>query len=182
MPIYEFYCDRCHTIYNFFSSQIDTETVPPCPRAETEGEGAKKSHTLKRKPARFAVVSARSADSEEAEDDMLAGLDEERMASAMESWMGEMETSGADPEDPRQMARMFRRFGEAAGLEAGPKMEEMLRRLEAGEDPDALEEEMGGDFDGDEGDEGLEEFFRLKKKATALRTRRPRVDPELYFL
>jgi len=185
VPIYELYCDRCHTIYNFFSSRVDTETIPACPRAGKEAESGAdpgEPHVLKRKPARFAVLSARSADSEDAEDDMLAGMDEERMASAMESWMGEMETSGADPDDPRQMARMFRRFGEAAGLEAGPKMEEMLHRLEAGEDPDALEEEMGGDLDGADDDEGLEEFFRLKKKATALRTRRPRVDPELYFL
>lgn len=176
MPIYEFYCDRCHTLYNFFSSRIDTETVPECPRAGAGGA----EHVLVRKPASFAVVSGRSGESEDPEDEMFAGVDEERMASAMESWMSEMETSGADPDDPRQMAKMFRRFGDAAGMEAGPKMEEMLRRLENGEDPDALEQEMGGDdFDGDE---SLEDFFRFKKKAGALRGKRPRVDKELYFL
>lgn len=181
MPIYEFYCERCHTLYNFFSSKIDTETVPPCPRAGKDEKESREGHTLRRKPASFAVVSARSAESEDPEDEMLAGMDEEKMAAAMESWMGEMERSGADPDDPRQMAKMFRSFGDAVGMEAGPKMEEMLHRLEAGEDPDALEEEMG-DFDEGDGDEGLEELFRFKKKATAFRSRRPRVDPELYFL
>ncbi|MCP4369614.1 MAG: hypothetical protein GY797_16110 [Deltaproteobacteria bacterium] len=34
MPIYEFYCADCHTIYNFFSLKINTETVPKCPRCE----------------------------------------------------------------------------------------------------------------------------------------------------
>jgi len=176
VPIYEFYCDRCHTIYNFFSSRIDTESVPECPWA---GKGG--THVLARKPATFAVVSSRSGEEGDPEDEMLAGVDEERMASAMESWMSEMETSGADPDDPRQMAKMFRRFGEAAGMEAGPKMEEMLRRLEAGDDPDALEQEMGGG-DGLDGDEAMEDFFRFKKKAAALRSKRPRVDKELYFL
>lgn len=176
MPIYEFYCHRCHAIYNFLSSKIDTETVPPCPRAQGDP-----GHELERKPAVFAVGSARSGDAEDAEDEIFAGMDEERMASAMESWMDEMDSGGADPDDPRQMAQMFRRFGELAGLEAGPKMEEMLRRLEAGEDPDALEDEMGDELEGDEAG-AMEDFFRLKKKAAdGLRAKRPRVDPELYF-
>ena len=62
-------------------------------------------------------------------------------------------------------------------LEMGPKMEEMLSKLEAGADPDSLEEEMG---DLDETDDSFDDFFRLKKKAAALR-KRPRVDEELYF-
>jgi putative FmdB family regulatory protein len=177
MPIYEFYCPACHTIYNFFSSRIDTEAVPECPRAGEQG--ASKKHELQRKPASFAVVSGRSGDTEDPEAEMFEGIDEEKVGAAMESWMADVESSGVDPEDPRQMAKMFRHFGEAAGLEAGPKMEEMLRRLEAGGDPDALEEEM--DF-GDDDEEAMEDFFRMKKKAAALRSRRPRVDPELYFL
>lgn len=177
MPIYEFYCPACHTIYNFFSSRIDTEAVPDCPRAG--GQGELKRHELRRKPASFAVVSGRSGEAEDPEAEMFEGIDEEKVGAAMESWMADMDRSGVDPDDPRQMAKMFRHFGEAAGLEAGPKMEEMLRRLEAGEDPDALEEEM--DLPDDE-EEAMGDFFRLKKKAAALRSRRPRVDPELYFL
>jgi hypothetical protein len=31
MPIYEFYCRRCNTIYSFFSKTINTDKVPNCP-------------------------------------------------------------------------------------------------------------------------------------------------------
>ncbi|XCN71926.1 MAG: FmdB family zinc ribbon protein [Candidatus Electrothrix aestuarii] len=32
MPIYEFYCQDCNTIFNFFSSRINTEKRPDCPK------------------------------------------------------------------------------------------------------------------------------------------------------
>lgn len=32
MPVYEFLCEDCKTVFNFYSSSIDTETVPCCPR------------------------------------------------------------------------------------------------------------------------------------------------------
>lgn len=165
MPIYEFYCVDCHTLFNFFSSVIDTEASPPCPRCKRLG--------LERRPARFAMLKH----SGENEPDPFGDLDEERLAGVMESMMGEIE--GLDEnEDPRQLAGLFRRFGEASGLDFGPRMEEMMSRLEAGEDPDRLEEEIGGDFDEDD---ALEEFFRLRKRGWNL-GRRPQVDETLYFL
>ncbi len=166
MPIYEFYCRPCHTLFSFFTSRIDTGARPPCPRC-----GAAE---LERRPARFATL--RHAGEEEP--DPLGDLDEQRMAGVMESLADEL-AGAEDEEDPRQLARLMRRFGEASGLALGPRMEEMIRRLEAGEDPDALEDEMGDDFGED--DEGLEDFFQLKR-AAAHRRRRPRVDENLYFL
>lgn len=169
MPIYEFYCPDCHTVFNFFSSRIDLEASPACP-----GCGRPR---LGRKPSTFATLRASSGEAgQEGGDDPMAGMDEERLEGAMESVFGGLD-EGAE-EDPRRMARLLRRFGDAAGLEPGPRMEEMLHRLEAGEDPDALESEMGDDA---EGEEGFEDFFRLKKVARGRRGR-PRVDKELYFL
>lgn len=170
MPIYELYCADCHTLFDFFSSRVDTETTPGCPRCRG---------SLVRKPAVFATLSrrARPADGEGGEAEILAGLDEERLEGALESVMAEAETTGEN-EDPRQMARLLRRFGEAAGLEPGGRMEEILARLEAGEDPDQLEEEMGADLDGEEAD--LTDLFR-RKRAAARAARRPRKDPELHF-
>ena len=52
-----------------------------------------------------------------------------------------------------------------------------MGRLEAGEDPDKLEDEMGDDFD----DDSLEEFFKLRKRGWDL-SRNPAVDDTLYFL
>ena len=31
MPIYEFYCPKCHMVFNFFSQSINTEKLPKCP-------------------------------------------------------------------------------------------------------------------------------------------------------
>lgn len=164
MPIYEFYCADCHTLFNFFSSVIDTASRPTCPRCQRPD--------LERRPARFATLKHQGKE----EPDPFGDLDESRLAGVMESMMGEM---GAldESEDPRQMAKLFRRFGEASGLEFGPRMEEMMSRLEAGEDPDHLEAEIGDDFD----DEDMEEFFRLRKSGWQ-RARNPTVDETLYFL
>lgn len=173
MPIYEFYCPRCHMLLNFLSRQVDTQVRPDCPRCGQP--------RLERRPARFATLRGRGGEAgEEGEEESpFPGLDEERLERAMESMAGEMEQLGED-DDPRQMARFFRRFGEVAGMKPGPRMEEMLRRLERGEDPEALEEEMGGGEEGDEGE--MEEWFQLKEQAKRLRRRRPPLDETLYFL
>ena len=164
MPIYEFYCPGCHTLFNFYSATIDTATRPTCPRCARPD--------LDRRPARFATLKHRGDE----EPDPFGDLDESRMAGVMDSMMEEL-GSLEENEDPRQMARLFRRFGEASGLELGPRMEEMMRRLEAGADPDELEAEMGDDFD----DENLEDFFRLRRQGRRS-SRRPAVDETLYFL
>lgn len=170
MPIYEFYCRDCHTVFSFFSAAVDTEARPLCPRC---GEVR-----LERKPSTFATLR-HGGGGEGEEEGLPGGLDEERLEGAMDSIMGELEGAG-ESEDPRQMARLLRRFGEAAGMEPGPKMEELLHRLEAGEDPDSLEEAMDDDLDGEEG--GLEDFFRARGGGRPPRRRKPRVDKELYFL
>jgi hypothetical protein len=76
------------------------------------------------------------------------------------------------------MAALFRRFGEASGLEFGPRMEELMSRLAAGEDPDQLEEQLGEGLDDDD---AMAEFFRLRRQGWKL-GRRPEVDDQLYFL
>jgi len=165
MPIYEYYCSDCHTLFNFFSATINTTARPDCPRC---------GHAeLERRPARFATLKHRGDE----EPDPFGDLDEDRLAGVMESMMGEMGDL-EDNEDPRQLATLFRRFGEASGLEFGPRMEEMMSRLEAGEDPDKLEEEMGDEFDDDS---TMEEFFRLRQRGWRS-GRSPRVDETLYFL
>ena len=175
MPIYEFYCSACHMLFNFFSAKIDTAARPACPRCGRP--------ELERRPARFATLKRGAADAEAAgggdEDNPFPGLDEERLERAMESMSGDLEGIGED-EDPRQMARFFRRFGEAAGMRLGPRLEEMLRRLDKGEDLEALEDEMGGTGEGDEGE--LDEWFQLKETAKRLRSRKPKLDETLYFL
>ncbi len=67
------------------------------------------------------------------------------MEKALEAMADDL--SGMDENDPRQMAKLMRKLTEATGLNLGSGMEEAMRRLEAGEDPEKIEEEMGDLFD-----------------------------------
>lgn len=173
MPIYEFYCPDCHTLFSFFSSRVDTATRPACPRCGHPDLG--------RRPSRFAMLRHGPGDEGAPDaDDPLAGIDDDRLERAMAELSGDLEgIDGEGPQDPRVVSRFLRRFSDLTGLEAGPRMREMLERLDRGEDPDALEEELGGD---EGGEDDLAEFFKLKPAALARRLRRPKVDETLYFL
>ncbi len=154
MPIYEFYCPDCHTLFSFFSARFAPDAAPSCPRCARPGLGAPPL------PVRDAAAQRRSDEAAEP-DDLFAGLDESRLEGAMEQLAGEIGDLDAEgPQDPRQVSRFLRRFADLTGLEAGPKLQEMLTRLDRGEDPDALEQEMGGG----EGDEDLAELFRTQAR------------------
>jgi putative FmdB family regulatory protein len=172
MPIYEFYCRDCHTIFSFFSPAVGVDKAPGCPRCRRP--------KLEKRPSTFAMVRPRAEGGAEGDedDDILGGLDDERMESAMESLAAEMDRLG-DTEDPKALGNLFRRFGDLTGLEPGPRMEEALRRLERGEDMESIESDLDLDDEEDGGD--LSELFRLKKKLLR-RARRPRVDDTLHFL
>jgi putative FmdB family regulatory protein len=164
MPIYEFYCKQCHTIYNFLSRTVNTEKIPDCPTC--------KNVKLERKVSVFATISGRKDDSE-ADADM-PPIDEAQMEKAM--GMLAREAERIDEEDPRQAALLMRKLSDATGLKMGPAMEEALSRMERGEDPDKIEEEMGDLLEG-------EEPFLLEAKGTKGRRKsQPKVDDTLYEL
>lgn len=162
MPIYEFYCDNCNMLFNFFSSRINTEASPDCPKCGKE--------KIERQISKFATI--RSGGQEE--EDPLAGLDETKMERAFETLM--KEADGINEDDPRQMASLMRKFTDQTGLNLGDTMEEAISRMEAGEDPDQVEKEMG-DLLGDD-DFSIE---ALKKKVGG-RKPRPVQDEKLYTL
>ena len=64
------------------------------------------------------------------------------------------ELEGMDDSDPRHMARAVRKMTELAGEPITPAMEEMIRRLEAGDDPDRIEEELGDALEEEAGSSG----------------------------
>lgn len=167
MPIYEFYCKDCHTIYSFFSRSVNTEKVPTCPKCGRAG--------LERQVSMFSVSKGRKESDEG--DDLLENIDESKFEKAMASVAGEME--GVDEEDPRHAARIMRKLFDQTGLHMGSGMEEALRRMEAGEDPDKIEEDMGDVLE-------QEEPFALTTRQTLSDLRRkylpPKVDETLYDL
>jgi hypothetical protein len=61
---------------------------------------------------------------------------------------GESEAGGEETPDPRALGRMMRDVAAQSGEPVEPEMNEVIRRLEAGEDPEAIESRMGGDLAG----------------------------------
>jgi hypothetical protein len=57
-----------------------------------------------------------------------------------------------DENNPRQLGAIMRRLTDATGEPIDAAADEMIRRLEAGEDPDAIEEKMGDVLPDDGGD------------------------------
>jgi hypothetical protein len=51
--------------------------------------------------------------------------------------------SGMDENDPRSMGRMMRTLSRQTGEPLEGEAEEVVRRLESGEDPEQIEEKMG---------------------------------------
>jgi len=74
------------------------------------------------------------------------------MEAEMMRFAAEMEH--LDENDPKAMASAVRKMTELAGEPVTPAMEEMIRRLEAGEDPDRIEEDLGDALEGEMGEEG----------------------------
>ena len=64
------------------------------------------------------------------------------------------ELENMDENDPRAMAAAVRRMTEIAGEPVTPAMEEMIRRLEAGEDPEQVEDDLGDALEEEMGAEG----------------------------
>lgn len=129
MPIYEFRCLKCGRVSSFFARSVTTDADPDCPHC---GHGE-----MKRVLSGFAIGKGSSG----------GGGD------AFEDDMGDMpDLDGLDEQDPRSLGRFLRRAAEQAGEDLDPEMDEICGRLEAGEDPERIEEEMGEALD-----EGMEE-------------------------
>lgn len=102
-------------------------------------------------------------------------FDESKMEQAMQMLAGEAENINEN--DPRQAADLMRKLTNMTGMELGPGMQEALRRMESGEDPEQIESEMGDIL-------GEEEPFLLsgKKGRAAGKQTAPIRDDTLYDL
>jgi putative FmdB family regulatory protein len=162
MPIYEFYCTPCNTVFNFFSRTVNTAKIPGCPQCR---------RPLKRQMSLFAKGSGRKG--EEGGDGM-PPMDEAKMEKALAMIAGEAEK--IDENDPRQAVQLMRKLSDASGISLGSGMEEALNRLEKGENPDRIEAEMGDLLDSEE------PFITGGKGKRGVRKPKPRVDDTLYDL
>lgn len=181
MPIYEYYCPNNHTIYQFYAKTLaQGQRTPKCPHNP--------SFEMRKLLSSFAVTSGGKSDDAgppEGEDKSEAEQDS-RMEAAMSAM--EKEFSNVDENDPRAIGRMMRRMSEITGEKIDGEMEDVVRRLEEGEDPEALEQEMGADaagaMDDPDGMGGpgskLDELRKDKRHRFRARRLPPARDPKLY--
>jgi len=164
MPIYEFYCDDCNTIFNFLSKTINTTKSPQCPQC--------KNKKLSRQVSKFAFTG-KAKETNDMDD---LPLDEKKLEKAMHMLTKEADSINED--DPRQAANLMRKMTDMTGIDLGSGMQEALDRMERGEDPEKIEAEMGDIL------EQEEPFLLPGKKAKAMKTQRslPKRDDFLYEL
>lgn len=179
MPIYEYYCPDNHTVYQFYAKTLaQGRLTPVCPDNP--------AYRLEKQVSAFAVASGGhktelAAKAPRAGD---AGGDDPRMAAALGAM--EREFASVDENDPKTMARMMRRMADLSGEKINGEMEEVVRKLEEGADPESLEEQMGGEDPENMADPGGEKpadrAVQAKAAGPRCRARRQplRRDPKLY--
>jgi hypothetical protein len=174
MPIYEFYSPDTHKIYSFYARRLmDAGVIPRCP------DGPDKR--MQKMISRFSFTGRAKEPSGNPGDG--EGELDPRQEAAMMELAREMEGMGDAEPDPKTLGRMMRKMMDITGQKAPGEMEEMLRRLESGEDPEKLEEEFGPLMDEfDPAMEGDGEASGDTEKARRARwwRRAPARDPQLY--
>lgn len=165
MPIYEFYCKPCHTIFNFLSRRLSCAQTPVCPKC---------GGALDKQVSAFSVTHGVGDDAGSDED---LPVDDATLERTMETLAGDID--GMNEEDPRQAAQLMRKFSALTGMQFNDGIQEALSRMEAGEDPDAIEAELGDALDDDDPFVTSEQRKALKQ---LLKKRRgePQRDSTLY--
>ena len=154
MPIYEFGCPNCRIIFSFLSKRLNPDRDPVCPKC-----GGRK---MVRQVSSFATLRGLEEPACKGESDApgeppMPDFDDPKIMRAMSDIEHDMEH--LDENNPKHMAHMMRRMKEIMPAGTMPKeIDIAIKRLEAGEDPEKIEEDMGdvlGDFmGGTEGEEG----------------------------
>ncbi len=122
MPIYEYGCYSCRKrVSVFFRTLARAEKEEPvCPNCD--------SKELKRLVSRVSTLK-----SEE---------------SRLESLADPSNLAGLESGDPKQLARWMRTMSSEMGEELPGEFDEMVDRLESGEDPESIEASMAGSGSG----------------------------------
>jgi putative FmdB family regulatory protein len=128
MPNYEYRCLNCRRRFEVFLAYKDygTRTIT-CPTC--------KSGNVQRRIGRIRVAKSEESRLENmADPDSLAGLED----------------------DPRALGRMMRQMSGELGEDMGPEFDEVIGRLEAGQSPDQIEQDLPDLGAGDMGDSGAD--------------------------
>ena len=149
MAIYEFACPQCRRVFSFLSKRVNLGRLPACPKC-----GSKK---MSRQISRFALTRGLKEPAAKGEmtgdGSPLPDFNDPRVERAMMEMERDMEH--LDENNPRHMAHLMKKMKDLMPPGSVPKeLDTAIKRLEAGEDPEKIEANMGdalGDFMGGEG-------------------------------
>ena len=152
MPIYEYACPQCRVIFNFLSKKLTPDRLPVCPKC-----GNKK---MVKQVSRFAMSRKLKEPAPKSETEggepPVPDFEDPRVERAMAELERDMEHM--DENNPRHMAHMMRKMKDVMPPGMMPKeLDVAIKRLEAGEDPEKVEADMGdllGDLMGGPDEEG----------------------------
>jgi putative FmdB family regulatory protein len=153
MPIYEFACPKCRKIFNFLSKSTRPDRTPVCPKCGNRKMTKQLSSFAMPRGAKEPAAVAEGVPGQPPMPDM----NDPRMMQAMSEMERDMEH--LDENNPKHMAHMMRKMKDLMPAGSVPKeLDVAIKRLEAGDDPEKIEADMGdvlGDFmGGEEGDGG----------------------------
>jgi hypothetical protein len=169
MPIYEFFCPDNNRIYQFLArNSAEGTRIPRCPDDP--------KFRMEKRVSRFAMLKGLQ---EEGGEDPFAGMDETKMEAIMAEMERDMAGMDENNPDPRQLGHVMKKMTDLMGDKVPADMRELVRRLEAGEDPEKLENEFGDLEGGGEGGDGADLFAQTVKKFKASFAA-PVRDPKLY--
>ena len=138
MPIYEFACPKCRVIFNFLSKRVSPKRLPVCPKCGNRKMVKQVSYFAM---SRGGKEAASAADGQEPMPD----VEDPRMMRAMAELERDMEH--VDETNPKHMAHVMKKMKEAMPPGTIPKeLDQAIKRLEAGEDPEKIEQDMGDVF------------------------------------
>jgi len=134
MPTYGFLCKNCGRRFRVFLTYEEYgEKEIHCPHCESDN-------------VQRLISRVRFARSEESRLESLESLADPAALSGLE-------------DDPRALGKMMRKMSREMGEDLGPEFTEVVERLEKGQSPEDIEQEMpdlGGELGGDMG--GMDDF------------------------
>ncbi len=185
MPIYEFMSQNTGKIYSFFAhSPSYAEKIPLCPDGKKyKMEKVISGFSITGQKEEVAEIPAGGSGNDP--NDPFAGMDPGQAEKVMKELEGAMGGMDEDNPDPKQMGQLMRKMCEMTGETMDEPMEEVVRKLEEGADPDELEDRMG-DFLGDEqpndtnGGNEEDSADSVKSRLKKLMKKKIVRDPKLY--
>lgn len=172
MPIFEFYCPDNNRIYQFYAkTRAQAARVPKCPDNP--------KFRMQKMLSRFAVNTG--AVETPSEPHPSGRQLEDARAEAVMSQI-EKEFEHVDEGNTKEMGKILRRMVELTGEKVEGSIEETVRRLEEGEDPDEVGERMEGADAVETDDDAREELSAGGKRRMRIRVSRPQPtrDPRMY--